>query len=115
MTKLLVFDLDMTLAPLGEGIGEEELKLFRHIDSFDIVPAGMDKANGLRFLMKVLKLSKEDVIAIGDGTNDYAMFAIAGYSIGVNVKEEHLVNVNCKSTKEMLKYINNFINIESFV
>jgi len=31
--KLLVFDLDMTLAPLGEGIGEEELKLFRQLES----------------------------------------------------------------------------------
>ena len=32
MVRLLVFDLDSTLAPLGKGIGEKELKLLKKIE-----------------------------------------------------------------------------------
>jgi len=42
---------------------------------------------------------------VGDGVNDYAMFALAGFAIGVNVKEDFRVDKNCKSTLEMLKYL----------
>ena len=34
--KLLVFDLDSTLAPVGKGMGEEELKLFRKLENTGI-------------------------------------------------------------------------------
>lgn len=34
--KLLVFDLDSTLAPIGKGMGEKELKLFRRLDQLQI-------------------------------------------------------------------------------
>ena len=33
MIQLLVFDLDSTLAPLGKGIGKEELELFRNLEA----------------------------------------------------------------------------------
>ena len=32
MVRLIVFDLDSTLAPLGKGMGEKELELFREIE-----------------------------------------------------------------------------------
>ena len=32
MVKLVIFDLDSTLAPIGLGMGQEELKLFRKLE-----------------------------------------------------------------------------------
>ena len=59
----------------------------------------------------VVKTKKETVLldvsefgAVGDGVNDYTMFQLAGYSIGVNVKEEERVDKNCKNSLEMLKF-----------
>ena len=33
MIRLLVFDLDSTLAPIGMGIGEEELKILKILEN----------------------------------------------------------------------------------
>lgn len=41
----------------------------------DIVPAGIDKAVGIRSLCKLLSASEDDVIAVGDNVNDTAMIA----------------------------------------
>lgn len=49
-------------------------------------------------------ITAEEIIAVGDGVNDYTMFQLAGYAIGVNVKEEERVDKNCKNTLEMLKF-----------
>ena len=32
MVRMIIFDLDSTLAPIGLGMGEEELKLFRELE-----------------------------------------------------------------------------------
>ncbi len=39
----------------------------------DIVPAGMDKAQGIYKLLQLVGAVKEDVIAVGDNVNDMAM------------------------------------------
>ena len=85
------------------------IEIFRHVDSFDIVPAGIDKAVGISYLLEQMGVNPKDIIAVGDGINDYAMFDLAGFSIGVNVKEEHRVDVNCKNTLEMLQFITEHI------
>lgn len=82
----------------------KDIKVFRHVDSFDIVPAEIDKAVGISYLLEKMGLTAEEIIAVGDGVNDYTMFQLAGYSIGVNVKEEERVDKNCKNTLEMLKF-----------
>lgn len=87
----------------------KDISVYRHIDSYDIVPAGIDKAVGLSFLLKRMGMSPENVIAVGDGVNDYSMFALAGFSVGVNVKEEWRVDMNCKNTMEMLKFMMEYI------
>ena len=85
--------------------GKEGIQIFRHIDSFDIVPAGIDKAKGIQYVLDCLGITAEEMIAIGDGVNDYCMFEMAGFSVGVNVKEEHRVSINCRTTMEMLEYL----------
>lgn len=81
------------------------IKVFRHIDSFDIVPAQINKAVGISYLLEKMGMKTEEIIAVGDGVNDYSMFELAGYSVGVNVKEEERVDKNCKNTLEMLKFL----------
>lgn len=85
------------------------IHIFRHIDSFDIVPEGIDKTTGIGYVLDKLHMTTEEMAAIGDGVNDYCMFEMAGYSIGVNVKEPDRVNKNCNSTLEMLEYLDDFV------
>lgn len=89
------------------------VEVYRHVDSFDIVPSGIDKGVGISYLLDHMKLSKEDIIAVGDGVNDYAMFDLAAYSIGVRVKEEERVNKNCESTLDMLQYLLRYLKNNS--
>lgn len=41
----------------------------------DIVPAGVDKAEGIRTLASLMSISEADVITVGDNINDTAMIA----------------------------------------
>lgn len=41
----------------------------------DIVPKGVNKANGLREYAKIIGASEEDIIAVGDSLNDASMLA----------------------------------------
>ncbi|MGM9681817.1 MAG: HAD-IIB family hydrolase [Eubacteriales bacterium] len=41
----------------------------------DIVPAGVDKAEGIRTLASLMGISQQDVITVGDNINDTAMIA----------------------------------------
>ncbi len=48
----------------------------------DIVPAGVDKAEGIRLLLALWKIEESDVIAVGDNVNDAAMIgAFAAYAV----------------------------------
>lgn len=47
----------------------------RNGNCIDIVPPGIDKAQGLYRLLSVIGASYEDMIAVGDNTNDAAMIA----------------------------------------
>lgn len=87
----------------------KDVAVYRHVDSFDIVPAEINKAEGIAYLLEIMESSAEEIIAVGDGVNDYSMFELAGFSIGVNVNEAWRVNVNCKNTLEMLKFLTEYI------
>lgn len=83
----------------------EDVKVYRHADSFDIVPIGIDKKRGLEYLGELLQISPEEMIAVGDGVNDYPMFEYARIAIGVNVKESERVDRNFSNVTESLRYI----------
>ena len=53
----------------------------------------------------MLGLEAKDVIAVGDGINDYPMFEYAGLALGINVAEEERVDKNFPTITEALKYI----------
>lgn len=73
--------------------------------SVDIMLSGVDKAYGMRQLMKQLNLEKEDILFIGDnlnvGGNDYPVKALGIDTIQVR---------HCEDTKWILKGIINTLN-----
>ena len=79
--------------------------VYQHFDCFDITPNGITKSSGIDYLAKMLGLEAKDVIAVGDGINDYPMFEYAGLALGINVVEEERVDKNFPTITEALKYI----------
>ena len=58
--------------------------VFRSEDYFlEVVPPTIDKGNTLALLMEMLKLTREEVIAIGDGIADVPMLQLAGLGIAM--------------------------------
>jgi hydroxymethylpyrimidine pyrophosphatase-like HAD family hydrolase len=51
--------------------------------SIAIAPGGSDKGTGLRAAIADLGLTAPPIVAIGDASNDVAMFAIATIAVGV--------------------------------
>ncbi len=47
---------------------------------------GIDKKQGMDFLGRLLGIGPGETAAVGDGVNDYPMFAYAGYTIGIKVR-----------------------------
>ena len=56
----------------------------------DVMKEGSTKANAIKTLIDYLNISKEEVIAIGDGGNDIPMFEIAGYKIVMGNANEYV-------------------------
>lgn len=83
----------------------EDIVIYRHVDSLDIVPSDINKYNGLTYLSDLLKLTNKDFIAVGDGVNDYPMFDFASISLGINLKDTNKVTKNFNSIDEALAYL----------
>ena len=52
-----------------------------HEDAVDVFPTIIDKGKGLLEVMRVLKMTKDEVVAVGDSDNDLPLFRNAGQSI----------------------------------
>ena len=62
----------------------ESLSAYRSFPYFlEVVPLGIDKAESIGFLLKQLGLSREEVVAIGDGYNDQTMIEFAGLGVAM--------------------------------
>lgn len=79
--------------------------VYEQFDCFDITPNGITKKSGIEKLANMLGVLPEEMIAVGDGINDYPMFEFAGTALGVNVKEPDKVDKNFTSILEALEYI----------
>lgn len=82
-----------------------DVTVYRQCDCYDIVPVGIDKGAGLSYLCGMLGITSADVIAVGDGTNDYPMFDFADISIGINVADKSRVRYNFESINSALSFI----------
>ena len=83
----------------------KDVVVYRHVDSFDITPCGIDKKAGIQYLGQLIEVMAEETIAVGDGVNDYPMFEYAGHAVGINVKEPDKVDKNFKTSTEALEYL----------
>jgi phosphoglycolate phosphatase (TIGR01487 family) len=89
----------------------------KNVSEADIVPAGIDKGVGLRYLIKKLGIKKNQVMAIGDFLNDLPMFREAGISVAVanshpKVKREADLITNRTYGLGVYETLSNLINIK---
>ena len=76
----------------------DEMNVYRSEPFFlELVPHGIDKAASLSLLLEKLSLSKDDMIACGDGYNDLSMIQFAGLGVAMS-------NAN-DTVKEAANYI----------
>ena len=70
--------------------------------SGEVTKAGINKAFGIQKVMDYLHLSKEDIIAFGDGPNDFEMIEFAGTGVAMGNASDDL--------KELADYITDAVN-----
>lgn len=95
---------------IAEMIGENQdnlkgIDIYRQADCFDFMPRGIEKKNGLASVGEMYGIKPEEMITVGNDENDYSMFAYSGLSLGVCVKEDHRVDINFKTIKEVLEHL----------
>jgi len=79
---------------------EEELNKISGIGAYkstsnllDIMAEGVTKGNALKDLATILKIKREEIIAIGDNHNDISMLEYAGYAIAMGNAEQAVKDV----------------------
>ncbi|GAE14753.1 5-amino-6-(5-phospho-D-ribitylamino)uracil phosphatase YcsE [Bacteroides pyogenes] len=66
-----------------------EINVFRSEPYFlELVPQGIDKARSLAVLLEKIGMTREELIAIGDGYNDLSMIQFAGMGIAMGNAQE---------------------------
>ena len=86
--KCLITGEDKALAKLEKIAAKEfegELSVYRSEPYFlEILPLGIDKANAIDMLAAHLNISKNEIIACGDGFNDLSMIKHAGLGVAMS-------------------------------
>ena len=81
------------------------VEIYHHFDCIDVIPLGVNKQSGIKTLCALLGVTTDEVVATGDGINDYPMFECAGVSLGIRLPDPSRVTKNCASITEALRYI----------
>lgn len=81
--------------------------MFSNPQYLEIVPEGISKQSGIRFLMDTLGVERADTIAVGDEINDIEMIKAAGLGIAVS-------NAN-PAAKEAADYVTTSSNDEDAI
>ena len=64
-----------------------------------MLPAGVDKASGVQAALKELGVSRHNLVAIGDGENDLALFEFAEHAVAVQNADAALKRVADRTTQ----------------
>lgn len=87
IAKCLIVGEPNRLAVLEKGMHEhlkDQMGVFRSEPYFlELVPKGIDKAQSLAVLLKEINMTKEEMIAVGDGFNDLSMIKFAGLGVAM--------------------------------
>lgn len=88
IAKCLIVGEPTRLAVLEKEMHEQlkdRMGVFRSEPYFlELVPKGIDKARSLSVLLKEIGLTKDEMIAIGDGFNDLSMIQYAGLGVAMS-------------------------------
>lgn len=88
IAKCLIVGEPTRLATLEKTMHEhlhDRMGVFRSEPYFlELVPKGIDKAQSLAVLLKEIGMTKEEMIAIGDGFNDLSMIKYAGLGVAMS-------------------------------
>lgn len=84
---------------------EMEIKVYEHPDCFDIQYRHLSKGAGIQRLAQVTGIPPEQMISVGDYTNDYPMFAATGYSVGIHLPDPSRASINFPTTLEALTHV----------
>lgn len=76
-------------------ISKERLNAYviTHVDAVDVMQKGLSKQVGLDILGERLHVPLEEMIAFGDGMNDFEMLSSVGYPVAVGNAEERIKKV----------------------
>ena len=74
-------DHEESLRAAAEAIPPELQAQFSNPNYLEITAAGVDKGSTLQRFYRARGLVKSQVLAMGDGPNDFALFSVAGISI----------------------------------
>lgn len=92
---------------LDENISENATVSYSSHRYMEFTTKGISKATGILELCKILDISLDEVLAIGDNSNDYEMLRLVSYSGAVaNAVEE---------VKRVCSYVSNYSNNENGV
>jgi len=88
--------------------------------AFHINSRGINKGSGFEEIMKMLSITKNDVIAIGDSETDVPLFKVAKISVALGnsseyVKSQATMNVSAKSGDGLIEALDNLAPILSGV
>ncbi len=85
--KCLIVGEPEVLVTIADQINSEHgdaLSAYRSFPYFlEVVPLGVDKALSLASLLEKINLTREEVVAIGDGFNDQTMIEYAGFGVAM--------------------------------
>lgn len=87
INKCLIVGAPTPLAQLEQRLAQQlhgQCSVYRSADFFlECVPCGIDKAASLARLLPTLGLTREEIIAVGDGHNDLSMIEYAGLGVAM--------------------------------
>lgn len=88
VNKITYFDAARPKSEIMELFGDEFTIVTNSLkdigtNSAEISEKGINKAEGIKIIMEKLHASTEDVIAVGDGTNDMEMLQMAGCGVAM--------------------------------
>lgn len=84
-----------------------DITAYKHSDSYDIVPNGINKGAAVKWLCEKLGIEKDEVVTMGDGVNDYSMFNESGFSLGINLADKSKATHNFSCLDDALEFIKN--------
>lgn len=97
--KLLSINENIDFAYINKRGKYRDVIIDKDYEYINISPKHINKDEALSFLSDYLKISKKDILAIGDNVNDYEMIKNSGIGIAINSSYEPL--------KEVASYVTN--------